>query len=66
MFETPKSGNKTSSGKLGLNIRTLASPEVGLNQVSGEVNVPFKCPMETIFSNVKFSNKSLQGTGHEF
>ena len=29
MFETRKSGNKTSSGEIGLNIRTLASPKVG-------------------------------------
>ena len=38
MFETQKSGNKTSSGKIDLNIRTLASPKVGQDQVSG-VNV---------------------------
>ena len=29
MFETQKSGDKTSSGEIGLNIRTLASPKVG-------------------------------------
>ena len=29
MFETQKSRNKTSSGDIGLNIRTLASPKVG-------------------------------------
>ena len=34
MFETQKSGNKTSSGEIGLNIRTLASPKVGQDQVS--------------------------------
>ena len=28
MFETQKSRNKTSSGDIGLNIRTLASPKV--------------------------------------
>ena len=28
MFETQKSGNKTSSGEIGLNIRTLASPKM--------------------------------------
>ena len=28
MFETQKSGNKTSSGDIDLNIRTLASPKV--------------------------------------
>ena len=39
MFETQKSGNKTSSGEIGLNIRTHASPEVGQDQVSGGVSV---------------------------
>ena len=40
MFETQKSGNKTSSGEIGLNIRTLASPKVGQDQMSGGVSVP--------------------------
>ena len=39
MFETQKSGNKTSSGEIGLNIRTLASPKVEQDQVSGGVSV---------------------------
>ena len=39
MFETKTSGNKTSSGEFGLNIRTLASPKVGQDQVSGGVSV---------------------------
>ena len=39
MFETQKSGNKTSSGKIGLDIRTHASPKVGQDQVSGGVSV---------------------------
>ena len=39
MFETQKSGNKTSSGEIGLNIRTLASPKVGQGQVSRGVSV---------------------------
>ena len=29
MFETQKSGNKTSLGDIGLNIRTLLTPKVG-------------------------------------
>ena len=71
MFETQKSRNKTSSGDIGLNIRTLASPKVGQDQVSGGVSVP--CQHATpvadalwkpIFSYVKFS-KSNQGNGHE-
>ena len=33
MFETQKSRKKTSSGDIGLNIRTLASPKVGQDQV---------------------------------
>ena len=40
MFENQKSRNKTSSGDIGLNIRTLASPKVGQDQVSGGVSVP--------------------------
>ena len=39
MFETQKSRNKTSSEDIGLNIRTLASPKVGQDQVSGGVSV---------------------------
>ena len=41
MFETKKkkSGNKASSGEIGLNIRTLASPKVRGDQVSGGVSV---------------------------
>ena len=39
IFEIQKSGNKTSSGEIGLNIRTLASPEVEQDQVSGGVSV---------------------------
>ena len=39
VFETQKSRNKTSSGDIGLNIRTLASPKVGQDQVSGGVSV---------------------------
>ena len=39
MLETQKSRNKTSSGDIGLDIRTLASPKVGQDQVSGGVSV---------------------------
>ena len=39
MFEIQKSGDKTSSGEIGLNIRTHASPKVGQDQVSGGVSV---------------------------
>ena len=39
MFETQKSGNKKSSGEIGLNIRTHASHKVGQDQVSGGVSV---------------------------
>ena len=39
MFETQKSGNKTSSGEIGLNIRTHASPKVGQESASGGVSV---------------------------
>ena len=39
MFKTQKSRNKISSGDIGLIIRTLASPKVGQDQVSGGVSV---------------------------
>ena len=39
MFEIQKSGDKTSSGEIGLDIRTHASPKVGHDQVSGGVSV---------------------------
>ena len=38
MFETQKSGKKTSSGEIGHNIRTHASPKVGQDQVTGEAS----------------------------
>ena len=34
MFETQKSEKKTSSGEIGLDMRTHASPKVGQDQVS--------------------------------
>ena len=39
MFEIQKSGDERSSGEIGLDIRTHASPKVGQDQVSGEVSV---------------------------
>ena len=39
MFETQKSGNKTNSGEIGIDIRTHASPKVRRDQVSGGVSV---------------------------
>ena len=42
MFEIQKSGNKTSSGEIGLDIRTHASPKVGQDQVSGGVSAPYR------------------------
>ena len=39
VYEIQKSGNKTSSGEICLNIRTHASPKVGQDQVSGVVSV---------------------------
>ena len=39
VFEIQKSGDKTSSGEIGLGIRTHASPKVGQDQVSGGVSV---------------------------
>ena len=39
VFEIQMSGDKTSSGEIGLDIRTHASPKVGQDQVSGGVSV---------------------------
>ena len=39
VFEIQKSGDKTSSGEIGLDIRTHASPKEGQDQVSGGVSV---------------------------
>ena len=39
MFEFQKSGDKTSFGEIGLDIRIHASPKVGQDQVSGGVSV---------------------------
>ena len=39
MFEIQKSEDKTSSGEIGLDIWTYASPKVGQHQVSGGVSV---------------------------
>ena len=39
VFEIQKSGDKTRSGEIGLDIRTHASPKVGQDQVSGGVSV---------------------------
>ena len=72
MFETQKSRDKTSSGEIGLNIRTHASPKVGQDQVSGGVSVlcwhatpvanvlwkPLAITLKVKFGNkVKISNK---------
>ena len=40
MFGIQKSGNNTSAGEIGLEIRKYASPKVGQEQVSGGVSVP--------------------------
>ena len=36
-----KSGDKTSSGEIGLDIRTHKNPKVGQDQVPGGVSVPY-------------------------
>ena len=54
MFETQKSGNKTSPGEIGLNIRTLASLKVGQGQVSGGVSVLLGMPhpLQIFYGNI--------------
>ena len=66
VVEIQRSGDKTSPGKIGLDIRTHASPKVGQDQVSGGVSVLcwHAAPIEyvlwkpcTIRLKVKFGNK---------
>ena len=69
MFETHKSGNKTSSGDIGPDIRTHASPKVGQDQLPGGVSVlcwhaapvadDLRKPMFS--NNVKVGKKSSRG-----
>ena len=51
MFETQKSGNKTSSGEIqavaGLNKENKCKSGKGQDQVSGGVSTSCKCSMET-------------------
>ena len=54
MFVNQKSGDKTSSGEIGLDIRTHASPKVGQDQVSGGVSVIcwHAVPVALIYGNL--------------
>ena len=69
VFEIQKSGDKTSSGEIGLDIEKHASPKVGQDQVSGGVSIPcwHATPVaDTLWkpvlsNNVKFGIKSSQG-----
>ena len=49
MFEIQKSGDKTSSEEIGLDIRTHASPEVGQDQVSGGHELWYQMKSPVIF-----------------
>ena len=62
MFETQKNGNKTRSEEIGLNIRTLASPKVGHDQVSGGVasSVCMPHPLQMFYGNLaQLGKKSI-------
>ena len=63
MFEIPRSGDKTSSGEIGLDIRTHASPKVGQDQVSGGVSVPCRhaTPVANALWKLIFSNNDKFG-----
>ena len=74
MFEIQNSGDKTSSGEIGLDIRTHASPKVGQDQVSGGVSVLcwHAAPVAyvlwkpcTIREKVKFGNKVQISNGQK-
>ena len=59
VFEIQKSGDKTSSGEIGLDIRTHASPKVGQDQVSGEVSIP--CRHATSVADALWKPKNFPG-----
>ena len=58
VFEIQRSGDKTSSGEIGLDIRTHASPKVGQDQVSGGVSV-LSWTACNVFENLKIKVFSL-------
>ena len=66
MFEIRKSGDKTSSGEIGLHIRTHASPKVGQDQVCGGVSVfcwhaaPVACVLWKLAQLGKKSNSLIR------
>ena len=62
MFETQKSGYKTGSEKIGLNITTLASPKVGQDQVSGGVRSSVGMPhlLQMFYGNLSQLGNKVQ------
>ena len=62
MFETQKSGNKTSSGEISLNIRTHTSPKVGQDQVFGGVIVIYwhAAPVANVIRNPRVISQIRQ------
>ena len=60
MFEIQKSGDKTSPGEIGLDIKTHASPKVGQDQMSGGVtSVGMPHPLHMFYGNlVQLGKKS--------
>ena len=63
VFEIQRSGDKTSSGEIGLDIRTHASPKVGQDQVSGGVSVLcwHTTPVADILWKRLFDEMSVKG-----
>ena len=57
VFEIQRSGDKTSSGEIGLDIRIHASPKVGQDQVSGGVRTFFLEQSQTKLVKVNSRNK---------
>ena len=75
MFEIQMSGDKTSSGEIGLDIRTHASPKVGQDQVSGGVksSVGIPHPLHMFYGNLAQLGKNSNSVkkvkiinGHKF
>ena len=60
MLETQKTGNKTNSEDISLNIRTDASHELGQDQLSEGVSVPLLACHTTPVTNVLWKPRTIR------
>ena len=66
MFEIQKSGDKTSSGEIGLDIRTHASPKMGQDQVSGGYLQIIEYMLKWRSIDINLTNTSVTKSIREF